>query len=108
MFTAFSKGITKGKRKDGERKLQSWRKSSKKHDLFVLSDEIYCELTYGGKNHISIAAIDGMDERTVVINGFSKSYAIRYQRGAFRICYYSERTVRAFQTARLIRGCVPK
>ena len=48
----------------------------KKHDLFVLSDEIYCELTYGGKNHISIAAIDGMYERTVVINGFSKSYAM--------------------------------
>lgn len=48
----------------------------KKHNLFVLSDEIYCELTYGGKNHISIAAIDGMYERTVVINGFSKSYAM--------------------------------
>ena len=48
----------------------------KKHDLFVLSDEIYCELTYGGKNHISIAAIDGMYERTIVINGFSKSYAM--------------------------------
>lgn len=48
----------------------------KKHDLFVLSDEIYCELTYGKKQHISIAAIDGMYERTVVINGFSKSYAM--------------------------------
>ena len=48
----------------------------KKHDLFVLSDEIYSELTYGGKNHISIASIDGMYERTVVINGFSKSYAM--------------------------------
>lgn len=46
------------------------------HDLIVLSDEIYCELTYGGRNHVSIASIDGMYERTVVINGFSKSYAM--------------------------------
>lgn len=42
----------------------------------MLSDEIYSELTYGGKNHISIASVDGMYERTVVINGFSKSYAM--------------------------------
>ena len=48
----------------------------KKHDLMVLSDEIYSELTYGGKKHISVAAIDGMRERTVVINGFSKAYAM--------------------------------
>ncbi len=46
------------------------------HDLIVLSDEIYSELTYGGKNHVSIAKIDGMYERTVIINGFSKSYAM--------------------------------
>ena len=48
----------------------------RRHDLMVLSDEIYCELTYGGRNHVSIASIDGMYERTVVINGFSKSYAM--------------------------------
>lgn len=46
------------------------------HDLMVLSDEIYSELTYGGKTHVSIATIEGMKERTVVINGFSKSYAM--------------------------------
>ncbi len=46
-----------------------------KHDLFVLSDEIYSELTYTD-NHISIASLPGMKERTVVINGFSKSYAM--------------------------------
>ena len=45
-------------------------------DIFVLSDEIYSELTYGGRDHVSIASIDGMYERTVVINGFSKSYAM--------------------------------
>lgn len=46
------------------------------HDLMVLSDEIYSELTYGGKKHISVATIEGMKERTVVINGFSKSFAM--------------------------------
>ena len=44
-------------------------------DIFILSDEIYCELTYGG-NHVSIASIDGMKERTVLIGGFSKSYSM--------------------------------
>ena len=46
-----------------------------KHDLYVMSDEIYGELTYKGK-HVSIAAIPGMKERTIVINGFSKAYAM--------------------------------
>lgn len=44
-------------------------------DLFVLSDEIYAELTYKGK-HVSITTIEGMKERTILINGFSKSYAM--------------------------------
>ena len=44
-------------------------------DLFVISDEIYSELTYG-RNHVSIASMPGMKERTIVINGFSKSYAM--------------------------------
>ena len=47
-----------------------------RHDLLVLSDEIYSELTYGGKSHVSIASLDNMYERTIVINGFSKSYAL--------------------------------
>lgn len=46
-----------------------------KHDLFVLSDEIYSELTYLDK-HVSIVNIPGMRERTVLINGFSKSHAM--------------------------------
>ena len=46
-----------------------------KHDLLVLSDEIYSELTYSGK-HVSIASLPGMAQRTVVINGFSKSFAM--------------------------------
>ena len=44
-------------------------------DLFVISDEIYCELTYKGE-HTTIASLPGMKERTVLINGFSKSYAM--------------------------------
>ena len=45
------------------------------HDLFVISDEIYGELTYKGK-HVSIASLPGMQERTILINGFSKAYAM--------------------------------
>ena len=45
------------------------------HDLFVLTDEIYAELTYQ-KNHVSIASFPGMKERTVYINGFSKAFAM--------------------------------
>lgn len=47
----------------------------KKYDLYVLSDEIYAELTYLD-NHVSIASLPGMRERTILINGFSKSYAM--------------------------------
>ncbi|MCI8865936.1 MAG: aminotransferase class I/II-fold pyridoxal phosphate-dependent enzyme [Lachnospiraceae bacterium] len=48
----------------------------KEHDLFVLSDEIYSELTYGPNGHVSIASLPGMKERTVLINGFSKAFAM--------------------------------
>ncbi|MDE6677208.1 MAG: aminotransferase class I/II-fold pyridoxal phosphate-dependent enzyme, partial [Clostridia bacterium] len=47
----------------------------KKHDLLVISDEIYAELTYCGR-HTSIASLEGMRERTVVLGGFSKSFAM--------------------------------
>lgn len=47
-----------------------------KHDLLVISDEIYDQLIYDGRKHRSIAALPGMRERTVVLNGFSKSYAM--------------------------------
>ena len=45
------------------------------HDLFVISDEIYSELTYG-RDHVSISSFPGMRERTIVINGFSKGFAM--------------------------------
>ena len=51
-------------------------------DLIVISDEIYAELTYDGK-HISIASLNGMEDRTIVLNGFSKAFAMT----GFRIGY---------------------
>ena len=49
----------------------------KKHDLYVISDEIYSELTYTeDTNHVTIASLPGMKERTILINGFSKAYAM--------------------------------
>ena len=47
----------------------------RKHNIYVMSDEIYSELTYKGE-HVSIASIEGMQERTILINGFSKAYAM--------------------------------
>ena len=45
-------------------------------DIIVISDEIYSEMTYNGEKHVSIAEIDGMRERTIVINGFSKAFSM--------------------------------
>lgn len=45
-------------------------------DILVISDEIYSELTYGGRKHVSFASIPGMFERTVTLNGFSKAFAM--------------------------------
>ncbi len=55
----------------------------KKHDLVVLTDEIYSELTYDGGEHVSIAALPGMRERTVFLHGFSKAFAMT----GFRVGY---------------------
>ena len=46
------------------------------NDLYVISDEIYSELTYGDERHCSIASLPGMKERTIMINGFSKAFAM--------------------------------
>ena len=45
-------------------------------DILVISDEIYSELTFGGKSHVSIGAIDGMKERCLIVNGLSKTYSM--------------------------------
>lgn len=59
----------------GKEELEKIAKVVIEKDIFVLSDEIYAELTYNGK-HVSITSIEGMRERTVMINGFSKAYAM--------------------------------
>lgn len=56
--------------------LEEIAKVVEKHNILVLSDEIYGELTYGRDRHISFASLKGMKERTIVVNGFSKSYAM--------------------------------
>ena len=65
------------------------------HDIFVVSDEIYAELTYG-RNHVSIASFPGMKERTVVLNGFSKAFAMTgwrlgYEAGPAEVIQYMNR-----------------
>ena len=49
---------------------------AQRHDLLVLSDEIYSRILYDGAEHVSIASFDGMAERTIVLDGFSKTYAM--------------------------------
>ncbi len=68
--------------------LEELAKVIKKHDLIVISDEIYAELSYGIK-HVSIANIEGMKERTILINGFSKSFAMTGWRIGF-VCAPNE------------------
>ena len=55
----------------------------KKTNVLVLSDEIYSELTFGGKRHVSAASVPGMRERTVVVNGFSKTFSMTGWRMGF-------------------------
>ena len=47
-----------------------------KHDILVISDEIYSELVYDGHSHVSFASVEGMYDRTITINGFSKAFAM--------------------------------
>lgn len=56
--------------------LEALAKVLKDTNILVISDEIYSELTFGGKTHVSPASIDSLKERTVVINGFSKSFSM--------------------------------
>ena len=51
-------------------------KFAQKHDLIVISDEIYGDLTYGGERHVCFAGLPGMRDRTILLNGFSKAYAM--------------------------------
>lgn len=57
-----------------------------RHDLLVISDEIYSELVYGGHTHVAFASIDGMYSRTITINGFSKAFAMTGWRVGYACC----------------------
>ncbi|MBO5645769.1 MAG: aminotransferase class I/II-fold pyridoxal phosphate-dependent enzyme [Clostridia bacterium] len=60
----------------GRAELEAVAEVIRRHDLMVISDEIYGELTYGSEGHVSVASLPDMYDRTVVVNGFSKTYAM--------------------------------
>ena len=60
----------------GQEELDAIAGVAQRHDLYVLSDEIYEHILYDGARHRSIASMPGMAERTIIINGFSKNYAM--------------------------------
>ncbi|MBR3691834.1 MAG: aminotransferase class I/II-fold pyridoxal phosphate-dependent enzyme [Clostridia bacterium] len=60
----------------GREELEQIAEVIRRHDLMVISDEIYAELTYTEEGHVSVATLPDMYERTVVVNGFSKTYAM--------------------------------
>ena len=66
-----------------EETLEKLSDFAKKKDLLIIADEIYEQIVYGNKEHISMASIDGMKERTITINGFSKTYSMT----GFRLAY---------------------
>jgi aminotransferase len=78
----------------------------KKHDLLVISDEIYAELTYVGK-HTSIASLGDMSERTVLINGFSKAFAMTGWRVGF-VCAPKEIDEAMFKIHQYTIMCAPR
>ncbi len=63
--------------------LKSIAEVVRKHDIIVLSDEVYSTLLYDGTKHCSIASIEGMKERTIIVNSFSKSFAMTGWRVGF-------------------------
>lgn len=77
-----------------------------KHDLLVISDEIYAELTYVGK-HVSIASLRDMRRRTVVINGFSKAFAMTGWRAGF-VCAPEEIDEAMFKIHQYGIMCAPR
>lgn len=78
----------------------------KKHDLLVISDEIYAELTYSGR-HVSIASLKDMCRRTVVINGFSKAFAMTGWRIGF-VCAPPEIDEAMFKIHQYTVMCAPR
>ena len=78
----------------------------KEHDLFVISDELYGELTYNGKKHVSFASLPNMRERTLVINGVSKAFAMTGWRLGY-ICGPSEVMTQLVKIHQFTMLCAP-
>lgn len=76
-----------------------------RHDLLVIADEIYAELTYGGK-HASIASLPGMKERTVYVSGFSKAFAMTGWRMGY-VCAPAEIDEAMFKIHQYAIMCAP-
>ena len=69
-------GEPDGRRADARRPRGDRRPSRLRHDLVVLADEIYGRILYDGEEHVSIASLPGMADRTIVLDGFSKTFAM--------------------------------
>ncbi len=85
--------------------MQAIAKVVKKHDLIVISDEIYSELTYEGK-HVCFSSIDDMWERTILINGFSKAFAMTGWRIGY-VCAPNEIFKQMLKIHQYIIMCAP-
>ena len=88
-----------------EEELVAVAKVIKKYNLIALSDEIYSELTYSGK-HVSIASLPGMQERTVVLNGFSKAFSMTGWRIGF-LCAPKELAGVSLKIHQYVIMCAP-
>lgn len=75
-------------------------------DITILSDEIYAELTYGKERHVSIAEIDGMKDRTILVSGFSKAYAMTGWRLGY-VCAYADFTATMLKVHQYALMCAP-
>lgn len=90
----------------GLRQLEALARFVEKHDLLVISDEIYAELTYGDEKHVSFASLPGMYGRTLVVNGFSKAFAMTGWRVGF-LCGDAEILAAANKIHQYVIMCVP-
>ena len=71
----------------GRKALEQLAEIAVRHDLYVISDEVYSELLYEGNTFTSIAALPGMKERTIIVNSFSKTYAMTGWRVGFLVAH---------------------
>ncbi len=78
-----------------------------RHDLIVISDEIYSELTYGDMPHVSFASLPGMWERTITVNGFSKAFAMTGWRMGY-VCGPAPLAAAMFKIHQYTIMCAPR